>query len=345
MLCFGPEYRRSRVAKVVRYQPDRDNSVLKMALRQVWKSTCYWCGAPKDFTDTVIDHIVPKSVSPAELDQLKIDHRLRADFDLDAPYNLAPICHGCNGMRAKGDQVLLGFPKVYEKLQRASHYADQVVQRVANFDPSNKLAESMLAVTMASTKIDANRRLFTEHGPSLLQKLTSLIDVEELSQIVTVRAASSTIAEISAELDSRGRATITILDEFCAIPLLENAADYAFTVLLNEVHEALEAVDVPGGYPTISEPEVDSLSLRLRSIDFSRDGAVVEVTIVIDCDGLFSAIATHSDQFGDELQDTQVEAFALGSFSISGYMDIMDSSGQIDWISDFGHDNWVIDVR
>lgn len=52
---------------IVRYR--RNNTLLRHVLWQQWGSRCYWCNKLKDFTDTQIDHIIPKR-SRAELEVL-----------------------------------------------------------------------------------------------------------------------------------------------------------------------------------------------------------------------------------------------------------------------------------
>ncbi|MGW0469497.1 hypothetical protein ACWDX6_30250 [Streptomyces sp. NPDC003027] len=54
-----------------------------------------------EFSASEIDHIIPKNVTDADLARLKTAYGLRADFDLQDPRNLAPICRPCNGVEGK----------------------------------------------------------------------------------------------------------------------------------------------------------------------------------------------------------------------------------------------------
>src|SRR4051794_7823335 len=89
----------------VRYT-GRNDAVLRLKLFQAWRLRCYSCRRPQEYRDVEIDHIIPRTISPARLQQLVEQHGLAADFDLHAPANLAPICGACNTEKSDRDDVL-----------------------------------------------------------------------------------------------------------------------------------------------------------------------------------------------------------------------------------------------
>ena len=76
------------VAGEIRYQPNGDNSILKLALYEAYGAKCYSCGRPQEFAQVEIDHIVPRSTAREDLQEWVSADRLQG-YDLDAVYNLA----------------------------------------------------------------------------------------------------------------------------------------------------------------------------------------------------------------------------------------------------------------
>lgn len=110
MLAYG-----LNVSSEFRYRHGGDNAILKLALFDSYRTKCYWCGKPQsDFAAVQIDHIVPSSTEASELGKWVPENR-REGYDLDAPYNLAPICGPCNLKKSNHD--VSGFPVVSTALR------------------------------------------------------------------------------------------------------------------------------------------------------------------------------------------------------------------------------------
>jgi 5-methylcytosine-specific restriction endonuclease McrA len=142
----------SPAPRPVRYRHGGDNRVLCQALFEQWRAQCYVCGYPARFVDIEIDHILPRTLTPEQLTQLIEAHDLPADFDVDSPANLAPICGACN--RRKSDRRLTGTA-VTVVLQQAREKQDRVTSHVASFLAGNKGWSSTVAVDQLLTSAEA----------------------------------------------------------------------------------------------------------------------------------------------------------------------------------------------
>ena len=152
------------------------NGILLQVIHEKWGYICYWCGPEevkknKRYSEVELDHIVPRTIDDADLQQLIHDRELPADFDVDRPYNLAPICRPCN--REKSDENFLNNGKVYAKLRRAQRYEPEVIKGVQNFTASNKMAKSLVYVTRADLSDPGIREAFEQHAPAVVQDLAS----------------------------------------------------------------------------------------------------------------------------------------------------------------------------
>lgn len=70
-----------------------------------------------DFVDIQIDHIVPRSLSKEQIAELLARLGIEDEFDVDDPYNLAPICARCNGPAGKSGRDLLHLPVEHASTQ------------------------------------------------------------------------------------------------------------------------------------------------------------------------------------------------------------------------------------
>jgi 5-methylcytosine-specific restriction endonuclease McrA len=112
----------------VRYRPrGGDNLLLRFVLYEQWRQRCYSCDEPQPFAAIDIDHILPRSLSDEDLAHEKRQHGLPADFDLNRPANLAPICKRCN--RAKSNRRYTGLA-LTTKLAEARDKQDTIIRRV-----------------------------------------------------------------------------------------------------------------------------------------------------------------------------------------------------------------------
>ena len=112
----------------VEYRPKGNNSILRSVLYDAWKSRCYWCNRPKDFTDIEIDHIIPHTLETDRLRVVLEELGLPTDFDVHNVANLAPICGTCN--LEKTNQDFTSAPVVVGRHRKAQGLRQQVIEAV-----------------------------------------------------------------------------------------------------------------------------------------------------------------------------------------------------------------------
>jgi len=303
----------------VRY--GRDKTLLRHMLWWQWGFRCYWCMRPKDFTDTQIDHIVPKSVGQSKLDELLKAFALPAGYDLDDPRNLAPICADCNGPNGKGSRDLAQSPAVGGKLERAEKMRPEVIRQVLAFRSNSKLGQSLLRINEADLGDAESRRLFEELAPGIVQRLALL--GEEKVDFLTSRTESIEVGddvplEVDVSVNTRGRTALTILEEVCGCDVGETLAEPVASLLRQvraRVQDEFESIQGPAG-PTNSGPPVEGFTrVDFDSVDFARAGENVKFTFGGYFElSLFASLVQNSWD-GSELVDLQGFATATGRFS------------------------------
>jgi 5-methylcytosine-specific restriction endonuclease McrA len=156
----------------IRYQENGDNRLLRDVLVGLWDRQCYWCREFKGYTDLQIDHILPKTADKSMRDSLRHEFRLEANYDVHAPYNLAPICGMCN--QQKGSADLTKYGVVLTSLQKAKKFAPEVAQRVESFGAGFNLADALLHVVEAVLTDGSTRETFEREAPAVVQRLAEL---------------------------------------------------------------------------------------------------------------------------------------------------------------------------
>ena len=306
-------------SKSVRY--GRDNSLLRYSLWQQWRFRCYWCMRPKDFTDTEIDHIVPKSVGRSKLDELLKVFALPANYDLDDPRNLAPICPDCNGPNGQGRRDLAQIPAVGNKLGRAEEMRPKVISQVLAFRSNSKLGESLLRVNEADLGDAEARRLFEEFAPGVVQRLALL--GEDKADFLTSRRESAVLGDDGflngdVSVNTRGRTALTFLEEICGCDLGEILGESVASLLKQvraSVQDEFEAIEGPAG-PTNSGPPVEGfIWVDFDSVDFARSGENVQFNFGGHFELSLSASLVQDSPDGSELVEIQGDATATGRFS------------------------------
>lgn len=85
---------------------------------------CVWCKRPISLIELEIDHLIYKTIEFSKLSELIEHFALRADFDVDETYNLAPSCRRCNG--SKSNRLPQRAPAFMLLFQEASTRAPSV---------------------------------------------------------------------------------------------------------------------------------------------------------------------------------------------------------------------------
>ncbi len=112
---------------------------IRVALFDAYNERCRWCDRPLVFADMQVDHVIPQSCEPDELAELVEMHRLDADFDVYATYNLVPSCGSDN--RCKSDRPLPDTPIISLLLDQAREKAPAIESRADGLKSNNKLAK------------------------------------------------------------------------------------------------------------------------------------------------------------------------------------------------------------
>jgi hypothetical protein len=211
-----------RGAGDVRYRDGGGNTVLAFVLYDLWRRQCYWCLRPRPFEQIEIDHIIPRATGDAELQRLIRQHDLRADFHVDHPANLAPICAGRRCNRTKSNQNYLNAPAVSGMLRRAGRLAPDVINGVLGFNATNDVTKALLRANRADLSQPAARKAFLRLAPAIVQKLAQLD--EKKADFITVReldvsGPGSFVDDdrpaVTLTLDARGRTTVSLIEEIC----------------------------------------------------------------------------------------------------------------------------------
>ncbi|MFE4423731.1 hypothetical protein [Streptomyces sp. NPDC056817] len=314
----------------VRYRKGGPNTVLRLALWEIWGSKCYWCNTPVLLNSTQIDHIVPQNVSEARLEELKSAYRLPIDFDLHDPRNLAPICTSCNGVEGKGNTTHVA-PVVMTRLKYAEKRRSAVIARVLKFGRSGKVAEHLLQAAMADLSDPDIRQEFVEHAPAVVQTL-AMTDPELGDYLsfhlveVAVQSEAGDYQRVQVTLDSRGRTAVALLEKVCGSALddvLQGPVIQLVEEISGRVTDGFEALESAEPI-TVGEPTSDFVTINVDSLDFRRFAGTVEFTFGGDFEASLSASLVRVRPDGDGTDDLQGDAVVSGSFSIDAVWELAD---------------------
>ncbi|MFG1777670.1 HNH endonuclease [Micromonospora sp. NPDC049048] len=286
---------RRRAPARVRYG-GADDRVLRLALLEEWGWCCYWRGEPLDVSTAQIDHIIPRTVTPARLAELTAQHRLPDRFDLDAPANLAPICPSCNNDKRDGDY--LDAPVLHKKLVDADRRAPAVVRRVNAYKTAVTVGRALIAAATADLTGPQARDEFLEFAPAVVQTL-ALLDEDRADFFVhrdIFLYLSGDIMQASLTLDARGRARYAWVEEICgrAWPdLVEDGMRDLVTHAQASLEQAIrnECGDTAG----IVSSSTDSLTASMEIADVRRDGSLMTCQVSGQLEAHYSALVHDAD--------------------------------------------------
>lgn len=336
--------------KEVRYRNGGNNSVLKMILIEQWGYCCYICNRPKDYTDTQIDHLIPQSISAAELEDARTQYSLTSSFDLHGPENLAPICSKCN--KAKSNQTFQGAGAMLLSLSKAAKLRPRVISAYKKFGLGTRLSNHLLRSIEADLAQKEAREAFEMHAPAIVQKL-ALLD-EEKADYVTYHQVilgdnhpidfhDIFIPDVGLSLRARGRTAMSILQDVCGCQLtdlLEPRVHDLIGLLQDGVHQEFERITEPSR-TNAGPAEMFQLQVTIETIDYHRYASVLEFMFRGSFDAYLFASLVQDAFDGDGIQDRQGEAAVAGIFSFTADWPISAEQGSLD-ISDCTIEEWVI---
>ena len=107
----------------------------------------------------------PRQPANPSADGLQRAFGMDASYDVNALYNLAPICGTCN--REKSDADLTEYGVLLTTLRKAKKIAPKVARRVELFGTTSKLADALLHVAEADLSDKATRATFEREAPAV----------------------------------------------------------------------------------------------------------------------------------------------------------------------------------
>jgi 5-methylcytosine-specific restriction endonuclease McrA len=310
-----------RLMPEIRYQEHGDNRLLRHVLVDLWNQQCYWCRRFKDYADLQIDHILPRTADKSKCDSLQRAFGIDASYDVNAIYNLAPICGTCN--REKNDVDLTRYGVVLTALRKAEKIAPKVAHRVESFGTTLNLAGALLHVAEADLSDKANRAMFEREAPVVVQRLAELGEYKaDYYAFRTVDVETRDVVHsVSLKLDERARAALTVLEDVAG-GRLENALSAPLSDLLDRVGaaaaNAIEDYDEGLGTPRAEPGDVEWPEI---TIDWIQLEAVPPARLEFEFSGDFGAAVSASvardSPLGGDLEYLQGEAIVNGRFTFS----------------------------
>jgi len=102
----------------------------RFAIWRVYGEKCFYCEQPLAFTDITIDHIIPEHIldDPQQLEAIKIEYGLDADFSINDYCNWVPAHQHCN--RRKGTAIYSASPALIMILEDAQKKGKQARKEV-----------------------------------------------------------------------------------------------------------------------------------------------------------------------------------------------------------------------
>ncbi|MBC3842058.1 HNH endonuclease [Streptacidiphilus sp. 4-A2] len=220
-----------------------------------------------EYRNAQIDHIIPKTVRHARLQELKVRFGLADDFDPHDPQNLAPICVRCNPRKSDTDYEA---PFLKTVLDCADNRRAAVISRVLSFGASGKVAERLLIARAAGLSDQAIREEFEEHAP-LLARILSLVDYQSFVLVDVALNQSERCQAVDVSLDRRGRATKALVEEVCGSDL-GSLLGQPIAQLIEDLDESIQSdfEYMDSDAPVRAGDGREYLTINVDTVDFER---------------------------------------------------------------------------
>ncbi|WP_160112701.1 HNH endonuclease [Mycobacterium sp. 3519A] len=309
----------------IRYRSGGDNGILKLALFDAYRTRCYWCGKPQsDYAAVQIDHIVPSSTKQDDLAKWLPPDRVEG-YDLDAPYNLAPICAPCNLKKSNHD--VSGFPVVATALHTALAKQEDVIRRAEFFEGPTAIAKFLKTIAAMDFDKSENISMFQEHMTPLVRRLAAIDpakahDFDELRTVWVGDPAEGTQQQVSVTLDVRDRRSVVVLEDVCQLTLddaLQQPVSRLRETIVEEAVSALESHEFKDRNEDVTVDEVDGdIDINIDKVGVERHGEVFSFTFGGEFDAVLSGSAVVASADGGSTESLQGDVFANGRFSLTG---------------------------
>lgn len=329
----------------VRYLPNGDNSVLLLGLHQSWRGRCYICRRPKDYTDSQIDHIIPRGLSPEILRKRLAEHTPAGDetYDVDAVENLAPICASCN--REKSNHDLLSAASMTLLLEKARSKAPTVRDFVRSSRSANVVAKAMIAASTADLREPKSKNALLRFGPTVLERLVALdpsVLDERIDEVLVDDPddPDARMHKVSVLLDGVGRRARIVLEDSYDLDFVDSLRGplRAVKATLGEqvTADVADDFEARGHYDPVVGPGQGSAFIEITRLFLDKDDPADKhvrmggrFEVLMSC-----SVAIMSDD-GSEMVESQGDTLAHGTFESIFWPDSSASPGDV-WIH-----NWT----
>lgn len=298
------------------------NAILRSALAQVVSYRCYACREPHDFTDLEIDHLIARTTTPTELEELRRSLALPTDFDLNRPGNLAVICGPCNSK--KSAKRTYSLPAFQLELMDAIARAEKVVSRFRLMREGQGFSATLARAVAADLQDAKTREAFLEFAPGIVQRLATLDEsqVEFLTSQLIEGVEASDRFDLRLLYNNRLRflRDFTTLVFGCDLAALirsvgDDVLDEALERALNELRSGPDDANTSA----LTVGSVDVFHFELQVIDgaATRDGDVLRYEVACVVDGWVGAhVAGHDPTATGSFRDSQTEVWLGGSLGV-----------------------------
>ncbi|WP_326557141.1 hypothetical protein [Micromonospora sp. NBC_01796] len=279
-----------------------DDKVLRGALFDVWNTVCSSCEQPQVFTETQIEHLIPRTVDPDMLQDLIEYHGLAPDFHVDRPANLSVICVPCNGR--KRDRILhtLGMTTI---LHIAEERSREVIRRVHGHASARQVARSLMTAARADLSDPRARTEFLEHAPAVVQTL-ALLDEDRVDFLVPhqIGLHVGRLVWVAFTLDARGRLMLGWIEQICGRPFDRVIRDGICEIVSHAAAQIEQAVRSACGGDTgsVESTSADELTVAIHLDDLQRDGSRITCQVSGRLDGEYSAVVHDAEYWGTEYE-------------------------------------------
>ncbi|MFJ6950842.1 HNH endonuclease [Micromonospora aurantiaca (nom. illeg.)] len=277
-----------------------DDVVLRGALYEVWKSRCAFCTRPQAFYETQIDHVIAKTTTTAELQELIDFHGLTVDFHLHRPGNLVLICTTCNTKKGKRN---LQARSISLLLDEARSYTSEVDRLTREHVTARKVAKGLITAVRANLKDPKTCTEFLDNAPAIVQTL-AVLDERKAADYLVDRSFDLDGVDVSLSLNALGRTAEAIIASLCSGSLSEATADGVAQVLAKLTETVTSQFHRRGSDDADWRPtESEQMAISLDFSNYARRGDYLEVNLEGVLSAEFVASAAQSNDWGDGLVD------------------------------------------
>jgi hypothetical protein len=242
------------------YKKHRFSQLEKVTVWRAYDGLCYWCNEPLELRHVTVDHVFPEKLldTPNELDAIKREYSLPADWSINSYANWVPAHASCNvkkgTMRVRSSPAfLLELEKIQKRANKCAKIqhqwlkkskADQVLASVMTALENNNLTPDILRKIANQWPIIKDSANFT---PLLLGDRAGIIEGPASDLLKLVSFETKTLEIASPYIDSTYIAKLRrIASQSIRVRLLtsDRVSNYASVGACASLTEPAESFDV-----------------------------------------------------------------------------------------------------